>query len=321
MVTGGAGFIGGALVSELVKQGFAVASLDRAPPLVVSGASVSYLCDILDRSHLTDCINQFGPDAIVHLAARTDLNGKLLSSYAANMEGVSNLVEAIRATPSVKRCMWTSTQLVCRVGYVPSHPRDYQPDTIYGQSKARGEDIVRASDGANREWCIVRPTTVWGPGMSSHYRRFLFLIKHGLYFHVDRGPLLKSYSYVGNIAHQYIRLLSAPAKIIQERTLYLADYSPLDLIAWCDAFQRAFGARPIPVIPKSVSRILALIGDTLERCGMKGPPFNSVRLRNMLTQYRFDLSETEVICGPLPYTEEDGVELTAAWFNSGQMPD
>ncbi|WP_171257638.1 NAD(P)-dependent oxidoreductase, partial [Acinetobacter baumannii] len=84
-------------------------------------------------------------------------------------------VEAIRRTPSVRRVIWTSAQLVCRVGYVPTSDTDYKADTLYGKSKVRTEEIVRSSDGAGREWCLARPTTVWGPGMSTHYQRFLHM--------------------------------------------------------------------------------------------------------------------------------------------------
>ena len=316
LVTGSAGLIGAALVQDLASRGIVVAGLDRKPPGRATGAAVTYVCDVLEGARLTACVSEFAPDAIVHLAARTDLHEKKdINAYATNIEGVSNLVAAIRATPSVKRCIWTSTQLVCVVGYVPAHPLDYKPDTIYGMSKVRTEQIVRASDGAGREWCLVRPTTIWGPGVSPHYQRFLKLVKHGLYFHVDPGPLYKSYSYIGNITHQYIRLLEAAAELIQGRTLYLADYSPIDLVGWCNAFQRSFGARQIPVMPKFLVRLLALVGDALDKTGMRNVPFDSFRLRNMLAQYQFDLRETEAICGPLPYTVEDGVKATTDWFN------
>ena len=315
LVTGSAGLIGTALVKDLVGQGFVVGGLDREAAGEFTGAAVNYACDILDRARLTACVSEFAPDAIVHLAARTDVDGRELSGYAANIEGVSNLVEAIRATSSVTRCIWTSTQLVCRAGYVPTSSSDYQPDTVYGRSKVRTEEIVRASEGAGREWCVVRPTTVWGPGVNLHYQRFLKLVKRGLYFHVDPGPLYKSYSYVGNITHQYIQLLRAPAEVIQGRTLYLADYLPIDLVGWCNAFQQSFGVRAIPVMPKILVRLLALTGDALGHLGMRRVPFNSFRLNNMLAQYRFDMRETEAICGPLPYTIEDGVRITAEWIN------
>jgi nucleoside-diphosphate-sugar epimerase len=316
LVTGSAGLIGAALVRDLVKQGIEVAGLDGKPVGESTGAAVNYVCDILDRARLSACVSEYAPDAIAHLAARTDFDEqKHVSGYAANIEGVSNLVEAIRATPSVKRCIWTSSQLVCRVGYVPTDPRDYQPDTIYGQSKVRTEEIVRTSDGAGREWCLVRPTTVWGPGVNPHYQGFLKLVKLGLYFHVDPGPLYKSYGYLGNVTHQYVRLLHAPADIIQGRTLYLADYSPIDLVSWCNAFQQSFGARPIPVMPKILVRLFASTGDALGKLGINRVPFNSFRLKNMLTQYQFDMRETEAICGPLPYTIEDGIKATTDWIN------
>jgi hypothetical protein len=53
---------------------------------------------------------------------------------------------------------------------------------------------------------------------------------------------------------------------------------------------------------------------------MRGFPFNSFRLRNILTQYQFDLTAAKAVCGPLPYTIEQGVKETAAWFNrSGRL--
>src|SRR4029079_11946211 len=201
--------------------------------------------------------------------------------YTANIEGVQNVIAAVRLTPSIRRAIWTSSQLVCRVGYVPRNDTDYTADTLYGQSKVRTEQIVREQDGAGREWCLARPTTVWGPGMSAHYQRFLRMIERGYYFHVGHGPLWKSYSYIDNIAFQYWRLLAAPAGQIQRRMFYLADYTPIDLIAWCDAFQRAFGARAVPHLPIAIARTLAFCGDAVNAVGVKRFPFNSFRLNNV----------------------------------------
>jgi GlcNAc-P-P-Und epimerase len=310
LVTGSSGFIGQALVRRLKAAGWDVAGLDKD-----SGTTTNYLCDILDSTRLTDAIREFSPDRLVHLAARTDLDEKTtMAGYAANIEGVQNLIAAVRLTPSIKRAIWTSSQLVCRVGYVPRDDTDYTADTLYGRSKIRTEQIVREADGAGREWCLVRPTTVWGPGMSPHYQRFLRMIQQGYYFHVGKQPLWKSYSYVENITFQYLRLLEAPADLIQRQTLYLADYEPIDLLTWCDAFQRAFQARPIPHVPLTLARALAYCGDAVNAIGGRNFPFNSFRLNNVLTQYRFDTKVTEAICGPLPHAMEQGVIETATWL-------
>jgi len=312
LVTGSSGFIGQALMRRLLAAGFEAAGLDKMP-----SATTQYVCDILDADRLTRDVQEFSPDAIIHLAARIDLDEKTsLSGYTANIEGVDNLVAAVRLTPSVKRTIWTSSQLVCRVGYVPHNDTDYQADTLYGRSKVRTEQIVRAADGAGRDWCLVRPTTVWGPGMSAHYQRFLGMIQRGYYFHVGHSPLWKSYSYIENIAFQYQRLLEAPVGAIHRKTFYLADYEPIDLLAWGDAFQLAFQSRPIPHLPIGIARMLARCGDAINAAGLRKFPFNSFRLNNVLTQYQFDLKSTEAVCGPLPYNMEQGVAETAAWLRA-----
>jgi nucleoside-diphosphate-sugar epimerase len=312
LVTGSSGFIGQALVRRLRLAGHEVAGLDRG-----AGATTDHVCDILDANRLDDAVTGFSPDAVVHLAARIDLDEKTdLAGYTTNIEGVQNLVAAVRRTPSIKRAIWTSSQLVCRVGYVPRDDTDYTADTLYGRSKVRTEQIVRAEDGAGREWCLTRPTTVWGPGMSAHYQRFLRMIQRGYYFHVGNSPLWKSYSYIGNIAFQYLRLLEAPADLIHRKTFYLADYEPIDLLAWSDAFQRAFQSRPIPHLPLGLAKMLAYGGDAVNAAGLSKFPFNSFRLNNVLTQYQFDLKPTAAVCGPLPYDMEQGVAETAAWLRA-----
>lgn len=312
LVTGSSGFIGQALVQRLRAEHCMVVGLDKAPV-----GQTDIVCDILNAGSLREAVRSVAPDALVHLAARIDLDEKTnLSGYAANIDGVENLVEAVRQTPSIRRAIWTSSQLVCRVGYVPKSDTDYTADTLYGQSKVRTEEIVRSTDVAGREWCLARPTTVWGPGMSAHYQRFLRMIERGHYFHVGQDPLWKSYSYIDNIAFQYWRLLNVPPGQIHRKTFYLADYEPIDLIAWCDAFQRAFESRPIPHLPVTVARALALCGDAVNAMDVKGFPFNSFRLRNVLTQYQFDLKPTAAVCGPLPYNMEQGVAATVSWLRN-----
>lgn len=316
LVTGSSGFIGSNLVSDLVRHGYFVTGLDiQAPHFLPTGFSFEQ-CDILDTNHLVNILSTKMPDAIIHLAARTDLDGKNISDYAANVEGVQNLVEAVANTPSVQRCIYTSSQLVCRVGFVPKNDQEYCPNTIYGESKVLTEKIVKRYDGGGREWCLVRPTTVWGAGMNLHYERFFRMLYKGQYFHVGRRPLFKSYSYIGNIVYQYQKLLEAPIEQIQRRMFYLADYEPIALSAWVNAFQRELGSRPIPVVPKPLAKIAAVLGDMLNTVGVKSFPFNSFRLKNILTEYQVDLANTEKVCGPLPYNMEQGVKETAIWIRT-----
>jgi hypothetical protein len=150
--------------------------------------------------------------------------------------------------------------------------------------------------------------------MNAHYQRFFELIEAGRYFHIGNRPLYKSYSYVGNIAYQYMQLLTAPKEKIARRTFYLADYQPIDLIAWADAFQRGLAAPPIRRLPKPLAQVLARVGDAINVLGFHRFPFTSFRLNNILTQYCVNLAPTEAVCGPLPFSVEDGVRATVDWI-------
>jgi nucleoside-diphosphate-sugar epimerase len=152
--------------------------------------------------------------------------------------------------------------------------------------------------------------------MSAHYQRFLRMIAKGRYVHVGASPLQKSYGYLGNVVHQIDRLLFAPATEIHGKTLYLADDPPLSIREWADAIQRQMRAPPIRTVPIGLARLLARAGDAVNDLGFRAFPFNSFRLNNLLTEYRFDLSETLRICGPTPYTIEEGVRELVEWFQS-----
>ena len=282
----------------------------------VSDVATHYVCDLRDDTELRRVVRDAAPEAVLHLAARTDLAGRTLADYAPNIEGVENVVAAIREARTVRRAVCTSTQLVCRVGYTPAHDADYQPSTLYGESKVRTEQIWRARDGGGTIWCVVRPTTIWGPFMKPHYLRFFRMIRDGRYVHVSGGPYRKSYGYVGNTVVQYQRLIEAPADRVRGRTFYLADYEPLVLEEWAELIRAGLGAPPIRTIPRAVAASGARVGDLLVRLGWRSFPFTTFRLTNVVTSYVMDLGATREVCGDLPYSLADGVSATVAWMRS-----
>ena len=315
LITGSSGFIGRRLFDTLLHSGHDVWGMDMVPPVLESHCERFYQGDLLELDQVQDAVSATAPSAVVHLAARVDLNGKSLEEYSVNFLGTRHLIEAMSCTGNVTRCIFTSTQLVCPLGHMEVGG-EYRPTTIYGESKAAMENLVRRTRGGVQHWCITRPTTVWGPGMQEHYIRFFRMIQRGRYFHVGRKPLWKSYGYIGNIVHQYGRLLEAPADMMHERVFYLADYQPISLQRWTDNLQREFGARRIPVFPKVFARIAAKAGDLIHFLGAEKFPFNSFRLNNVLTEYVYDLAATQRVCGELPYTVEAGVEETVRWITS-----
>lgn len=318
LVTGTAGYIGHAVAERLTKEGHDVTGLDlRSANKPQSFDAMQ--CDICDAASLKTAIATIRPEAVVHLAAQTDIRGESsLDEYPANMQGVENLAAALADVGTCRQAVYASTQLVCRPGYIPKSDTDYCPHTFYGQSKVRTEQIIRERASAVSDWCLIRPTSIWGPGMSDHYQTLLRLIQRGLYFHCGHAPLFKSFGYIDNAAFQISRLITAPADQIAGKTFYIADYKPISLRKYTNDLAKGLGARPIPTVPLPLARSLAWIGDVIGAMGLRQFPFNSFRLNNILTEYRFDMTELASVCGPTPVSYDEGIARTVAWYKALQ---
>ena len=315
VVTGSSGFIGSALVEHLRRHGIAeVHGFDIRPPRWRPLDARDHSIDLNDRTKLVEAMRSLAPDTVVHLAARTDLSADSVVRYNSNIDAVLHLADAASHCGSVQRVLWASSQLVSRIGRIPLHDTDYDPDTSYGESKVITERIVRGLDGAGMEWAILRPTTVWGPGMSDHYLSLLRYLERRRYFHAGAARVPKSYSFVYNAVHQIERLMAAPAPSVHRQTFYIADDAPIELRTWCDALAAALEAPKVPVMPIPAARGLARVGDLLNATFMPHFKFNSFRLRNILTPYVFDTRNLQAVAGPQPYGFEDAVAMTASWY-------
>lgn len=315
LVTGSSGFIGRWTCGELVRRGYSVHGFDLNRPRFSLENFDFTIGNILDRDLLMETFAKFRPVFIIHLAARVDLDGRCDKDYLANSTGVKNICHAISTTSTVGRAVFASSQLVCSIGTLPDSDEDYCPPNPYGSSKVKSERVVRAESGGGVPWCIVRPTTVWGPYMSSHYKSFLDHLAKRRYVHPGGRAHYKSYSYVGNAAYQLCQLLECNEEVIAGKVFYLADYEPISLRSYCDSLAVAMGcSRPLTV-PLPLLRIAARFGDLLSLLGIAFP-LTSFRLKNICTEYIFDMRKTESVCGSLPYSFEDGIAATAKWYTT-----
>ena len=314
LVTGGSGFIGTNVVRAYLRDGCAVLNVDTAPPRMPALRSSWHDADILEAEALQQAFAAFRPDLVVHLAAKTVLNERTdLEHYAANIQGVQNLIEAVQATAGVERTFFASSRLVFRLGHVPKDDLDYNPSTLYGLSKVRGEQLVRAAGTSLGTWTIVRPTGIWGPWFGVPYRDFFRSIERGTYVHPRGRDAKKSYGYVENTVHQLQKLAVASPAAVHGRTFVLADYPPLSVRSWATLIQEALGARPIRSVPTPMLKAAALAGDALERLGLRAP-LTSFRLNNLTSDMLYDTSSLEELVGPLPYDAAEGVKRTVAWL-------
>ena len=315
LVTGGSGFIGTNLVSALLRDACVVLNVDIAPPKDSRHRSTWHQTDILEPDALRHVFASFRPELVMHLAAKTVLEERTtLDSYAANIQGVQNVIDAIQAAGSVERTFFASSRLVCRLGYVPKADDDYQPSTLYGLSKVRGEQLVRTAPHSLGSWTILRPTGIWGPWFGAPYRDFFNSIDRGRYVHPAGRDARKSYGYVENTVHQLLRLAVSPQADVHQRTFVVADYSPLEIRAWADSIQTALGARRIRSIPVQLLRPAAMAGDVVERSGLGRAPLTSFRLHNLISDMVYDTDLLEELVGPVPFTPSQGVERTVAWL-------
>lgn len=312
LITGASGFIGANLLQYMVDKGFEVINFDFKPPKNLS--HLKYWCnvDIRNYDHFNKEFKKFNPEYVIHLAARTDLKGKSLNDYDSNTVGTQNLINIANSRSTINRVIFTSSMLVCKLGYIPQKPDDYFPNTFYGESKVQMERIIISSS-HNYEWAILRPTSIWGPGFDEPYRYFFDMIINQSYFHIGNRYCTKTFGYVENTIHQIDSILNAKKESIQEKVFYLGDYEFVNIHVWANEIAQELGTS-IKTIPYEIIRLLALGGDFLKLCGIKFP-MTSFRLKNMTTNNIVDISNTKEIAPILPFSRIEGIKETLKWLN------
>ncbi len=165
LVTGGAGFIGSAVVRLAVARGHEVVNLDALTYAAcldnVAGAAQSNLysfeqADIRDRAALDRVFARHSPDAVMHLAAESHVDRSIdgpADFIDTNITGTFNMLEAARTywtrqgRPEAFRFHHLSTDEVFgSLGAEGQFTEDspYDPRSPYSASKAASDHLVRA---------------------------------------------------------------------------------------------------------------------------------------------------------------------------------
>jgi nucleoside-diphosphate-sugar epimerase len=313
LITGGSGFIGTNLVTDLLQKGIEFINIDWNAPLNPEHALFWKECDIMDLNSVQEIFSSFQPSVVIHLAARTDtdiydLEGDL-NEYIQNTEGTKNVIQCINQTSSVKRAIITSTMFVCEPGYAPASETDYKPFTLYGVSKILTEKYTRD---LNCTWTIIRPQTIWGP-WSMRYKNTMFrVMKKGLYFHPSKKNVQRAYGYVGNVVWQIHQILTAPKNVVHQQTFYVGD-EPMNLLDWVNTVSTEFTGKPARILPTYVVKGIAITGDLLKKINISFP-LTSTRFNSMTQNYLTNIRKTYTTFGTPPFTIKEGVKEFIQWY-------
>jgi dTDP-glucose 4,6-dehydratase len=165
LITGGAGFIGSAVVRRAVADGHGVinldaltyaACIDNVAMVADSPAYCFEQTDIRDRAALDRVLDTHRPDAIMHLAAESHVDRSIDGPGAfvdTNVMGTYTLLEAARAYWQVQGCPDTfrfhhvsTDEVYGSLGpqglFTETSP--YDPRSPYAASKAASDHLVRA---------------------------------------------------------------------------------------------------------------------------------------------------------------------------------
>ena len=306
LVTGCSGFIGKEVSEFFLSQNYKVYGLDKIKSKNL-GRIRFFKCDIMNKNNLLKIFKEVNPHLIIHLAAKADLKSNDLNYYKDNYLGTKNIIDAANLVSSIKRIIFTSTLLVNKIGTNNNQFLFYNPSTKYGESKVLMEKVIRFSE-CKFDWCIIRPTTIWGDNIQNHFKTLLNLIEKKLYFHTGYKKIYKSYGYVKNSVFQIYKLANTKNYLFNRKIYYISDYESIELKEWINKISKLLiGADVKITVPIFFAKFLALIGDTFLIFGFKGFPIQSFRLNNILVNFKVNTSCLKKVCGRLPYNLNDSI--------------
>ena len=169
LVTGGAGFIGSALIRHLIKNtGHEVLNLDKLTyagnleslQSIATDTRYEFVqADIVDQAAVSAIIARFQPQAIMHLAAESHVDRSIdgpSDFIQTNIVGTYSLLEATRAywltLPEPEKSAFRFHHISTDEVYGDLHGVDdlftettpYAPSSPYSASKAASDHLVRA---------------------------------------------------------------------------------------------------------------------------------------------------------------------------------
>ncbi|HEX9835166.1 MAG TPA: NAD-dependent epimerase/dehydratase family protein [Mycobacterium sp.] len=325
LVTGGSGFVGANLVTELLERGHEVRSVDRAPsPLPAHPRLVVIEGDICDLDTVAAAVA--GIDTVIHTAAIIDLMGGASvteqyrqRSFSVNVTGTENLVRAAQAA-GVKRFVYTASNSVVMGGKKISGGDETLPYTerfndLYTETKVVAEKFVLSSnggeDGTGLLTCSIRPSGIWGRGDQTMFRKVFESVLAGHVKVLVGGKNIKlDNSYVHNLIHGFILAAQhlVPGGTAPGQAYFINDGDPINMFEFSRPVVEACGQRyPKIRVPGRLVRFAMTVWQWLHfRFGLPKPMLEPLGVERLYLDNYFSVAKAQRDLGyrPLFSTEQ-----------------
>ncbi len=323
LVTGGGGFLGGAIVRRSVDRGWSVRALQRGhyPELDILGVE-QIRGDIADADIVDQAVA--GCEIVFHAAAKIDPWGAFEPFRRTNVVGTENVLAAMRRH-GVPKLVFTSTPSVVHrggdlEGVDESEPYPEHFEAAYPQTKAMAEMAVLAANDDTLSTVALRPRLIWGPADTNLVPQLVERARSGRLRFVGGGAKLVDTTYIDNAADAHLMAADrlAPGSACAGRPYFISNGDPWPLKKIVNGILSAAGLPPEErTVPLGLAVAAGAVFETVERFVpfSKGPPMTRFIARNFASAHWFDISAARRDLGYEPKISiDDGLEKLRQWF-------
>jgi len=326
LVTGGGGFLGGAVVRKLLARGEPVRSFTRSNYPWLTDLGVQQINgDLTNPDDVRRAVS--GCEIVYHVAAKAGVWGRAADFFSTNVTGTRNVLDACRAE-NVRRLVYTSTPSVVHTGGDIEGANESLPyathfDAPYPETKTIAEKDVLAANGPTLATVALRPHLVWGPDDPHLIPRILDRARAGKLRRIGTRPLTVDVTYIDNAADAHLCAADklAPGSPPAGKPYFISNGEPVNL--W-DFINRVLGLAGVAPVTKSVRVWVAkTAGRWMERLhrwfGLSGEPAMTRFMASQLsTSHWYDISAARRDLGYAPKVSiDDGLCRLAAALRRG----
>lgn len=265
-VTGGSGFVGGALIERLRSEGWdvhALARSERAAERVRELGAEPAMGDLDERDAMR--AGAEGCEVAFHAAAKVEDWGDPADFERLNVRGTQNVIDACREG-GVRRLVHVGTEAALMVGQPlinVDESAPLRPDSValYSSSKAKAEQLVRDADGL--ETVVVRPRFVWGRGDTSLLPAIIEMVTSGRFRWIGGGGQLSATTHIDNtVEGLWLAATKAPAGGVY----FVTDGEPAVFREFLTELVTTQGVTvPDKSVPAGVARVAAAASERIWR--------------------------------------------------------